>query len=149
MRRLVIFAALVAALVLAAPAGAAVQRFSAELSGAQETPDKGDANGTGTAALRFDRAAGRVCFTIRVRRIDDVVAAHIHRGRRGVAGSVVVELIGAPADGRRFTGCNDEVAPSLIRSMARRPGRFYVNVHTQDFPAGAVRGQLRRGRLRS
>jgi CHRD domain len=148
MRRLVIFAALVAALVLAAPAGAAVQRFSAELSGAEETPDKGDSNGTGTAALRFNRAAGRVCFTIRVQRIDDVVAAHIHRGRRGTAGSIAVELIGAPADGRRFTGCNDEVSSSMIRSMSRRPRRFYVNVHTQDFPAGAVRGQLRRGRLR-
>ena len=148
MRRLVIFAALVAALVLAAPAGAAVKRFSAELSGAQETPEQGDSNGTGIAALRFDRAAGRVCFTIRVRRIDHVVAAHIHRGRRGVAGSIAVDLITAPEDGRRFTGCNDDVAGSLIRAMQRRPRRFYVNVHTQDFPAGAVRGQLRRGRLR-
>ena len=148
MRRLVIFAALVAALVLAAPAGAAVKRFSAVMSGAQETPDQGDANGTGTAALRFDRERGRVCFTIRVRRIDNVVAAHIHRGRRGVAGSVVVELMGAPEAGRRFTGCNDDVESSLIRAMQRRPRRYYVNVHTQDFPAGAVRGQLRRGRLR-
>jgi hypothetical protein len=149
MRTLVILTALAATLVLAAPAGAAVQRFHAQLSGDQETPDEGDSNGTGTAALRLDRARGRVCFTIRVRRIDNVVAAHIHAGRRGVAGSIVVDLITAPEEGQRFTGCNNDVAGSDIRRIARAPRSFYVNVHTEDFPGGAVRGQVRRGRLPS
>jgi CHRD domain len=146
MRTLVVLAAIAAALLVAAPAGAAPRPFHAELSGGQETPEPGDDDGTGTAALRLDRAAGRVCFTIRVRAIDDVVAAHIHRGRRGVAGSIVVDLITEPMDGRRFSGCTEDVAGSLIRSIARKPRGFYVNVHTEDFPAGAVRGQVRKGR---
>ena len=144
MRSLPAVAVLVAALILAAPAGAAVKRLEANLSGAQETAPGGDPDGTGTAKLRLDRARGRVCYTIRVRNIDDVVAAHIHRGRRGVAGDIVVELIGAPRSGNRFTGCTEDVRRGLIRAILRRPRRYYVNVHTGDFPGGAVRGQLRK-----
>jgi CHRD domain len=149
MRTIAVLTALAAALVLAAPAGAAVKRFHAQLSGEEETPAAGDSNGTGAAALRLDRARGRVCFTIRVSRIDDVVAAHIHRGRRGVAGSIVVDLITSPREGRRFTGCNNDVDGAVIRRIARRPRTFYVNVHTENFPGGAVRGQVRKGRLPS
>jgi hypothetical protein len=149
MRTIAVIAAFVAALILAAPAGAAVKRFHAEMSGAQEAPAQGDSDGTGTAALRFDRARSRVCFTIRVSNIGDVVAAHIHRGGRGVMGDIAVDLITEPASGQRFTGCNEDVPSRLIRRMSRRPGRFYVNVHTADYPGGAVRGQIRRGRLPS
>jgi uncharacterized protein (DUF3820 family) len=30
----------------------------------------------------------------------------------------------------------------LLRKIADKPGDYYVNVHTADFPAGAIRGQL-------
>jgi hypothetical protein len=144
MRTLPVVVALVAALVLAAPAGAAVKRLEANLSGSQETSPGGDPDGTGTAKLRLNRQTRRVCFTIRVRDIDDVVAAHIHAGRRGVAGGIVVDLIAAPESGERFTGCTEDVARSTIRKILRRPRRHYVNVHTGDYPGGAVRGQLRK-----
>ena len=144
MRSLSALAVLVATLIFAAPAGAAVQRLQASLSGSQETAPGGDPDGTGTAKLRLNRAERRVCYTIRVRDIDGVVAAHIHRGRRGVAGGIAVELIGSPRSGTRFTGCTEGVPRRLIRAIVRRPRRFYVNVHTGAYPAGAVRGQLRR-----
>ena len=143
MRTLTVLVALAAALVLAAPAGAAVKRLEANMSGSQET-DPGDPDGTGTAKLRLNRAERRVCYTIRVRNIDDVVAAHIHRGGRGVAGGIEVDLIASGRPGTRFTGCTDDVARSLIREILRRPRRFYVNVHTGAYPGGAVRGQLRK-----
>jgi hypothetical protein len=144
MRSLPAVAVLAAVLIFAAPAGAAVQRLEASMSGSQETAPGGDPDGTGTAKLRLNRAERRVCYTIRVREISGVVAAHIHRGGRGVAGGIAVELIGSPRSGTRFSGCTQGVARSLIRQILRRPRRFYVNVHTGDYPAGAVRGQLRK-----
>jgi CHRD domain len=144
MRSLTVVAVLAAMLVLTAPASGAVKRLVANMSGAQETAPGGDPNGTGTAKLRLNRAEKRVCYTIRVQNIDGVVAAHIHRGAKGVAGGIEVELIGGPRSGSRFTGCAEDVAKSLIREILRRPRRFYVNVHTGAFPGGAVRGQLRR-----
>jgi Cu/Zn superoxide dismutase len=143
MRTMLVLAA-VAALVLAAPAGARVQRLNANMTGAQEVPAT-DPDAAGTAKLRLDRAKKRVCFTIRVNSsVEDVVAAHIHKGGKGVLGSIVVDLIHAPAAGPKFTGCERNVARRMIRAILRHPRRYYVNVHTMDFQGGEIRGQLRK-----
>ena len=137
MRTLPVIAALIATLVLAAPAGAAVKRLQTNLAGSSAT----DSDGSGTAKLRLDRARKRVCFTITVRDIDDVIAAHIHRNSDS---GIAVDLITAPASGNRFTGCTEDVGKGLIRQIVRRPRRYYVNVHTTPFPGGAIRGNLRK-----
>ena len=141
MRTTFVVAALAALLVAAAPAAAKVKRLEANLKGSSAT----DADGSGTAKLRLDAAKKRVCFTIHVKNVDDVVAAHIHAGGKNVAtGTIVVDLITSPADGPKFTGCTKNVKKSLIRKILKRPGKYYVNVHTMDLPGGAVRGQLRK-----
>jgi Cu/Zn superoxide dismutase len=140
MRMMLVLAAL-AALVLAAPAGAKVKRLEANMSGAQEVPATDPAQ-TGTAKLRLDRAKKRVCFTIRVKNVGDVIAAHIHKGGKGVAGGIVVALIHTPAAGTKFTGCEKNVSRRLIRAILRHPRRYYVNVHSSTYQGGAVRGQL-------
>jgi hypothetical protein len=142
MRTMLVLTAL-AALVLAAPASAKVKRLQANMSGAQEVPAT-DPSQTGTAKLRLDRAKRKICFTIRVKNVGDVVAAHIHKGRRGVAGDIVVPLIHTPASGTEFTGCEKKVARRIIRAILRHPRRYYVNVHSSTYPGGAVRGQLHR-----
>jgi hypothetical protein len=141
MRTTFVLAAIAALLVAAAPAVAKVKRLESTVKGSSAT----DADGSGTARLRLDAAKKRVCFTIRVKNVDDVVAAHIHAGGKQVAnGSIVVDLITSPADGPKFTGCTKNVRKRLIRKILEHPGRYYVNVHTMEFPGGAVRGQLRR-----
>ena len=30
----------------------------------------------------------------------------------------------------------------VVKDILQNPGNYYVNVHTSDFPAGAIRGQL-------
>ena len=101
----------------------------------------GDRNGRGSATATI--AGGQLCFGLTVRGIDDPVAAHIHRGRRNENGPIVVTL-SPPPNGEHgaASGCVEDVSRSLAREILRRPARFYWNVHTRAYPAGAVRGQV-------
>jgi hypothetical protein len=121
----------------------------ARLSGAQEVPGPGDPDGKGIAKITLLPGYGTICFRIRVRNITlPAAAAHIHSGERGVAGPVVVPL-GAPDAEGKAKGCVTDVDPALIRAIWTDPRDFYVNVHTSDFPGGAVRGQLHRNNGRN
>jgi hypothetical protein len=141
MRRFVLPLVLVVAVAVAAsPALAAKVPLRANLTGAAEVPQAGQ-SGTGKARITLNQATGRVCwkFTQLSGLGGAPNAAHIHRGRTGVAGPVVVPL-GAVY---RAQGCTS-AAKSLIRAIENRPGRYYVNLHNEAYQSGTVRGQLRR-----
>ncbi len=125
-------------------------RLFAELSGEQEVPDPGDPDGRGTAAVRIDEEEGTLCFILEAVNITlPAAAAHIHEGAAGVAGPVVVPLE-PPTENGTVEGCvaaeNDEQR-AILRDIVANPGNYYVNIHTSDFPGGAVRGQLARVEL--
>jgi hypothetical protein len=154
MRRRAAAVALVTALVagltvLAAPGAAAagkVTLLSAGLKGAREVPGPGDPDGRGRAFVRL--AGGKACFVLQWSKINAPIAAHIHEGRAGVAGPVVVlffqpgtNAASLPDTLDAVAGCVD-VDRGLAARIASNPRDFYVNIHTADFPNGAVRGQL-------
>ncbi len=112
--------------------------FAAVLTGANEVPP-GDPDGAGTARISIDDATDRVCTHLEVRNIGAVTAAHIHRGSAGLNGPPVITL-DAPDDDDS-NDC-DPVADALIDEIRRSPGSFYVNVHTAQYPNGAIRGQI-------
>ena len=115
--------------------------LAATLSGAEEAPDPGDTDGAGTATVVLRSASSEVCWELTASNITlPAAAAHIHEGARGVAGPVVVPL-SAPDVTGAATGCVTADGALMTRIM-EAPANFYVNVHTSDFPAGAVRGQL-------
>ena len=115
-------------------------QFQADLMGADEVPGPGDIDGSGRAGVAF-QADVDVCFTITVSNITlPATAAHIHEGSMGVAGPPVVTLQPPDASGR-VESCVQGERAVLDRILAA-PADFYVNVHTTDFPEGAVRGQL-------
>jgi hypothetical protein len=117
------------------------KKLSTTLTGAAEVPGPGDADGAGTASLRLRKGQAQICAELSVSNIMlPAIAAHIHRGAAGVAGPVVVTLPTPDADGN-VQGCA-AVARPLVEEILGNPAGFYVNVHTSDFPAGAVRGQL-------
>jgi hypothetical protein len=116
--------------------------LGANLSGDAEVPGPGDADGSGVANVTLNQGQGEVCFHIVVTDITlPAAAAHIHVGSADVAGPVVVGLAPPDASGVS-TGCVQGVEPNLIKDIRQNPDNYYVNVHTSDFPAGAVRGQL-------
>jgi hypothetical protein len=130
----------VALLLLAVPAGAAGRTLTTTLSGAEEVPGPGDPDGTGFASLALNTGAAEICFELTVSNISPATASHIHIGRAGQAGPVVVTLSPPPTDGDS-SGCVS-TDRDLIKAIKQQPSLFYVNVHNADFPNGAVRGQL-------
>ena len=103
----------------------------------------GDLDGQGGATVVT--TATQLCFAVAVRGISTPTAMHVHRGRPNQNGDIVVPLDPPPTSGDpgASAGCV-AVASGLLQEITKHPIRFYVNIHTGDFPDGALRGQLHR-----
>ncbi len=139
--------------------------FKARLSGFEEVPAvSSPASGHFHARVRH----GSIDYSLFYRDLDSgVLFAHIHFGQRAVNGGVSVFLCSnAPAPtptpacpqfGGKVSGtltADDVIGPA---GQGIDPGEFdefvdairagatYVNVHTNDFPPGEIRGQIGRG----
>jgi hypothetical protein len=131
----------VLALAIASTASAGGRPLSADLSGSNEVPpvSTGDPNGSGTADLTLNQGQGEICLQIEVQNIAPTTLQHIHRGAAGTNGPVVVDF--TPLLSQGGDGCVS-ADPALIKEIRQNPDGFYFNVHTGEFPGGAVRGQL-------
>jgi hypothetical protein len=143
--RIAPFALMVAAslaVALAPVASANGRPLKATMDGASEVPGPGATEGSGTARLRLNQGRHRICYHIEVTGIDlPATAAHIHPGAAGTANPPVV-VLGAPDETGVADGCVSDVERSLIKDIRKHPADYYVNVHTGQFPDGAIRGQL-------
>lgn len=137
-------------------------RFSARLSGAQEGQGV-DSRGSGRASVRFDAAFTRVFVDLRVGGLTGTFTrAHFHCNRPGANGPIAFGLVEPGPlvfDGRRirgvltnadFNGADCGEVPLVARpvnniaalAFAMRDGLVYLNVHTDLFPGGEIRGQM-------
>ncbi len=119
--------------------------LEATLSGAEEVPGPGSKKGKGETHVFVTPSKAKLCFTLEVKKLDPVVAGHIHKGKEGVAGDVVVPLFEDEAglDGNgSYEGCVKKLDKKLLKKIIAKPEKFYVNIHTEDYPDGAIRGQL-------
>ena len=121
--------------------------LTAELTGETEVDAEGntgagDPDGTGTSTITLNDEEGEVCWETDVENIMlPAAASHIHVGEAGTAGDVVIPLTAPDATGHA-EGCDSKVSSDLIAEILADPAGYYVNVHTEDYPGGAVRGQL-------
>lgn len=140
----------IGALALAAPAAAQFGGppqppntgvpFGTDLVGWTEVPGPGNGKGGGRVTVVVDPPKGRICYMFfNVHGIETPTAAHIHAGEAGKAGDVVVTLT-PPVEGTA-SGCQD-VSTELAQAIVDNPAGYYVNIHTAQFPQGAIRGQL-------
>ncbi len=131
--------------------------FTTDLSAG---PAGTDATATGQARFTLDAGAGAVSYELDVDGIVDVTQAHIHiADQPGGNGGVAVwlyppappaMLVPGEFTGRLGEGAfaeTDFVGPLAGMTMgdlltAIREGRAYVNVHTNAFPGGAIRGTV-------
>jgi len=115
--------------------------YTAELTGANEV-HQGDPDGSGSADISIADELTRVCWDLNdLSGLGPITGAHIHRGSAGEDGPVVLALAQASEGGWR--GCSNDTE-WVQTAFDEGLSNYYVNVHTAEYPKGAIRGQLRR-----
>lgn len=130
--------------------------FVATLSGAEERPNPTPSTATGTATFTYDPATSTFSYTITVNGLTNIVGSHIHVARQGVNGTIAVDFFagttppagtvnGQLVAGTIGSGNMTATSPISFASLLplMRLGDVYVNVHTQTFTGGEIRGQIR------
>jgi hypothetical protein len=111
--------------------------FNVKLLGKNEVP-KGAPNGSASAKIRLLGTTGKVCWAFtKLKGFTSPSAAHIHKGKKGTAGPIVVPFGSA----FKRSGCVTTPA-ATIAAIQKSPTSYYVNIHNAKYPNGAVRGQL-------
>lgn len=111
--------------------------YSLALSGKNEVP-RGAPKGSGHVVLTLNAKSRKVCWAFsQLKNVKSPTAAHIHKGRAGTSGAVVVPLGGA----YKATGCTTSTA-AVIAAIEAAPKGYYVNVHNAAYKDGAIRAQL-------
>jgi hypothetical protein len=135
-----------------------VQSFSTTMTGDEEVPPVAT-SATGSATFEVSQDGNSISFEVTLVNLSNTTMAHIHLAGAGVNGPVVAwlypdsppaQLIAGSFSGVLSSGtitAGDLVGPLeghgidvLIDAMIA--GDTYVNVHTEAFPAGEIRGQI-------
>jgi hypothetical protein len=110
--------------------------------------------GSTTGTAEFNLSPDGISYQFSVSDISDVTAAHIHSGNVGKNGPVIITLFCSDTPANQMDGVFAQgtiTADDLEGSMqgkeifdlisAMSNGVTYVNVHTQAYPDGEIRGQ--------
>jgi CHRD domain-containing protein len=146
MPRIVMFAGVAVALLVAGVATAASSRsiytYKASLTAGSEIPKPkgaGSAKGTFSATVTENGSTRLLKWKLTFSGLTGkAIGAHVHKGKAGVAGAVLVPLCGPCISGR--TG---QVKISKDAADLFERGAVYVNVHTAKNTPGEIRGQLK------
>ena len=157
---------------VAASADESAANMRAGLSGFNEVPPKAT-GGNGT--FKAKASNGAIDFTLTYSGLTTpAFMAHFHFAERGVNGGIFIWLCGKPGTPAhqacppgntskpetvtgRITAADIQAVPdqnvsAMDMETALRiieAGDAYVNVHTSNFPAGEIRGQVSAGNARS
>ena len=140
--RLIAVAATVAALTLA---GGGVA--NAKTGGVPAIPLNNEQAGvpdTGASGfLTYNINGSEFCYRLEVRHLSaPVTVGHIHVGARNFKGAFVIPLEVGKGTDWTVNSCVS-ADRMLLAEIAANPRGYYVNVHSENYKAGEIRGQLK------
>ncbi len=109
--------------------------FDVTLDGAQ-VPVASPYTGSGTVTLNQAQNQMTISITHDIPAVD-VQDGHIHQGAVGVNGGIIF-----PFSGGGVSPINEVIAISPGQVTTLFAEGYYVNIHTDDFPSGEIRGQI-------
>jgi hypothetical protein len=128
------------------------QKFTAKLSGQEEVPPT---SSQATGMAEFTVMGDSVGYTVNASGMQGVTAGHIHSGKQGENGPVVVTLFKNDSPTNEVSETSSITPDKLEGPMAGKQltdlasamnnGDTYVNIHTEQNPNGEIRGQIRTG----
>src|SRR5688572_27628980 len=120
----------------------AQQKFTVGLNGVQENPSI-NSSGGGSCVLTLDTAETQITLSCTYAGLgSNASAAHIHtNGPVGVNGPVLFNLTGASGTSGTLALAPTAVTSAQVADL--RAKRWYVNIHTTNFPDGEIRGQIK------
>ncbi|MET8158307.1 CHRD domain-containing protein [Sphaerisporangium sp. NPDC005289] len=119
--------------------------FGAVLLGRNEVREAGKKvnDRDGVAVAKFRIKGDRMYYLVQWKRTGRPTAFHIHRGKAGVNGPVVIDLLhDGTIRGNSAFGSVKVKDLSVLAGIKNNPRNWYANMHTKQFADGAVRGQL-------
>ena len=133
--------------------------FTALMSGDQEVPPV-DTTAAGKTIFRTKSNDTWIDYKVNITGFSNASGAHIHMGKAGANGDVIVDLLtdkkenptrlgmairGNITDSSLTGPMQGKTLADLISAINN--GDTYVNVHTQTHPDGEIRGQVQPGNL--
>src|SRR6266540_7046756 len=132
-------------------------KFTASMSGINEVPPV-DTKATGQTTFRTVNNDTTIKYKVNITGFSDATGAHIHMGKAGANGEVIVDLLkdskknptklglairGNITDSSLTGPMKGKTLADLISAI--KSGETYVNVHTPAHPDGEIRGQIESG----
>jgi hypothetical protein len=121
--------------------------FSGVMKGTNEVPVKGgpkvgDKDGSGTARMRIQ--GDQVYYYFSWKGIGTPIMGHVHEGVAGKNGDVKIPFFAKKLSGGGYytSGTVTVKDQALLQRIEAHPEQFYFNLHTEEFPGGAIRGQV-------
>jgi hypothetical protein len=112
---------------------------SFKADGSQEVPAV-ESLATATGYASYDSATTALKLRLNTQELDDATAAHIHTGRIGNNGSILIALEEDAETSSWNSPENATLDAETFELLAS--GGHYVNIHTPANPSGEVRGQI-------
>lgn len=120
------------------------RQFNIKMVGSEEVPGPGDLDGAANGTLSLNPAPPIVNYDFTYTNLDTLSLMHIHTGAAGVGGPPLIDLDVTTTGGRGTLIGSSTGTTEDINTVLADPTGFYINLHTDVFPSGAVRNQVKR-----